>query len=190
MWFFLRLCAATLAAGAIAFAALYWTVSSGRHGATLQNGAWTTDLRLGGAASSMSLRAQIAVCCILALNRTETVYFSADRDSAGAPLDGKCSYRIEGRDLDARWWSITSYGTDNFLIPNPRQKYSVSKTNVERQADGSFTARASSSPVEGNWLPSAEGGFNLTLRLYNPSPALAGNLATATLPAIVKEACQ
>jgi hypothetical protein len=190
MRFVLRLGAATLLAAVLAFAALYWTVSSGRQGATVQNGAWTTDLRLGSAASSMALRAQIALCCILALNRTETIYLNAERDSAGAGLDGKCSYRIEGRDLDARWWSITTYASDNYLIPNPLNKYSVSKTNVQRQADGSFIARAALSPVEGNWLPTSATGFVLTLRLYNPSQTLADGLATAALPTITKEACQ
>jgi hypothetical protein len=190
MGYALRLLGATLLAGLIAFGALAFSVSGDAQRSGLRNGAWDSDLRIGSAASDLWLRAQIALCCVLALNRTETIYFSASRDSAGEPLDGKCTYRIEGRELDARWWSVTSYASDNFLIPNPQNKYSVSKTNVERQADGSWRARASLEPSGGNWLPTAHDGFGLTLRLYNPSPSLQDGLATAALPTVTKEACQ
>jgi hypothetical protein len=190
MGYALRLLGATLLAAVLAFGALAWSVRGDRSASALRNGAWDTDLRLGSSASDMWLRAQIALCCVLALNRTETVYFSASRDSAGEPLDGKCTYRLEGQELDARWWSITSYASDNFLIPNALNKYSVSKTNLEFLADGAWVARAAPEPLPGNWLPTARDGFVLTLRLYNPSTTLQDNLATARLPSIVKEACQ
>ncbi len=190
MGYALRLLGATVLAGVLAFGALALSVSGDRSSVSLRNGAWDTDVRVGSSASDMWLRAQIALCCVLALNRTETVYFSASRDSAGEPLDGACTYRLEGREIDARWWSVTSYANDNFLIPNAQNKYSVSKTNAERQADGSWIARASSAPLDGNWLPTARDGFGLTLRIYNPSPALQDGLATAPLPKIVKEACE
>jgi hypothetical protein len=190
MGYALRLLGATVLAALLAFAALAWSVRGDHSAIALRNGAWDTDTRIGSAASDLWLRAQIALCCVLALNRTETVYFSATRDSAGEGLDGKCTYRLEGNDLDARWWSVTSYASDNFLIPNAQSKYSVSKTNVEWLADGKWIARAAPEPVEGNWLPTARDGFTLTLRIYNPSKALQDGLATATLPTIVKEACQ
>jgi hypothetical protein len=190
MWYFLRLLGATVLAAILAFAALALSVRGNSAADALRNGAWDADLRVGSAASDMWLRAQIAVCCVLALNRSETIYMSATRDSAGEPLDGKCTYRLEGRDLDARWWSITSYADDNFLIPNAQNKYSVSKTNLEWSADGSWVARAALEPTGGNWLPTARNGFGFTMRLYNPSPALQGGLAQAALPTIVKEACQ
>lgn len=192
MGFFLRFLGATTLAILIAVGALYLSiVSQGSSvGNRLRNGPWETDLRTGSAASSMQLRAQIALCCVLALNLTETIYMQASRDSAGDPLDGRCTYRIEGRDPDTRWWSITSYASDNFLIPNESRRYSVSKTNAERQPDGSFIARVSTAPTGGNWVPAAVDGFSLTLRLYNPSEALQTGLATAALPSITKEACQ
>jgi hypothetical protein len=177
-------------AAILAFAALTFSVSGDTSRNGLRNGAWDTDLRIGSAASDLWLRAQIAFCCVLALNRSETIYMSATRDSAGEALDGKCTYRLEGRDLDARWWSITSYANDNFLIPNALGKYSVSKTNVTRAADGSWVARAAPEPVDENWLPTAKDGFSLTMRLYNPSKTLQETLSSTALPTIVKEACQ
>jgi hypothetical protein len=190
MWYFLRLLGATVLAGLIAFAALAFGVSGNSRVHGMRNGAWESDLRIGSAASDMWLRAQIALCCVLALNRAETIYLDARSDSAGEPLDGKCTYRLEGRDLDARWWSITTYAADNFLIPNARNKYSVSKTNLDWSADNSWVARAAPEPVDGNWLPTSRDGFIITMRLYNPSAALQGGLATAELPTITKEACQ
>jgi hypothetical protein len=189
MGYVLRLLGATVLAGLLALGALYWSVSAGGK-YTVGQGAWTTDLRIGSAASDMTLRAQIALCCVLALNRSETIYMNASRDSAGDPLDGKCTYRLEGADIDARWWSITSYAADNYLIPNPLNKYSVSKTNLTMLADGTWVARASPEPIEGNWLPTAKDGFSLTLRLYNPSAELQEKLLNAKLPTITKEACQ
>lgn len=190
MGYLLRLLGATVLAGVLAFAALAFSVRGGGPSSAMRNGAWDSDLRVGSAASDMWLRAQIAVCCVLALNRAETIYMNATRDSAGDPLDGKCAYRLEGRDLDARWWSITSYAHDNYLIPNALNKYSVSKTNAQRQTDGTWIARASAEPVAGNWLPTARDGFVLTMRLYNPSKTLQDGLSSAALPTITKEACQ
>lgn len=190
MGYALRLLGATLLAGVLAFGALALSVRGDRTTSALRNGAWDSDLRIGSSASDLWLRAQIALCCVLALNRAETIYMNATRDSAGETLDGKCTYRLEGRDLDARWWSITTYASDNFLIPNAQNKYSVSKTNAERLADGSWVARAAPEPIAGNWLPTSRDGFVLTLRLYNPSKTLQDDLATTQLPTIVKEACQ
>jgi hypothetical protein len=157
---------------------------------SVHNGPWDTDPRIGSSASGLLLRAQVAIGGLLALNRAETIYYTASRDSSGALLDGACSYRIEGRDMDARWWSITSYASDHFLIPNAEERYSISKTSVQRGPDGGFVARASLTPEPVNWLPTAPGGFTLTLRLYNPAPAVQDALATTPLPSLVKEACQ
>jgi len=115
--------------------------------------------------------------------------FEANQDSAGQPLDGKCSYRIDGSNPDARWWSITVYGTDHYLLPNSSKRYSVTKTNVVRSADGSFSVRLSTTPEEGNWIATSENGFELTLRLYNPGTSVRERPDAVTLPSVTKEAC-
>ena len=104
------------------------------------SGPWHTNLLIGSAESDPVLRAQVALHGLFALNRGETIYYTAMRDGAGAALDGRCVYALEGRDPPARWWSITAYGADDFLIPNAQGRYAISKTRAPRRADGSFAA--------------------------------------------------
>ena len=108
---------------------------------------------------------------------------------AGARLDGGCAYRIAGRDPDTRWWSITAYGADDYLIANPANRYSISKNSVMRDADGGFDAEVSAASRASNWIPVARAPFSLTLRLYNPAPRVAADPVHAVLPKIEKVSC-
>jgi hypothetical protein len=154
------------------------------------DGPWHTSLAIGSAGGDMRTRASVALHGLLALNRSETLYYTADTDSAGAALDGACTYSLTGRDPDARWWSITAYGTDDYLIPNAAHRYSISKNSIVREKDASFRATVSPAPVPQNWIALAPGHFSLTLRLYNPGTGTAADPAQAALPAIKKESCR
>jgi hypothetical protein len=189
VWFAARLVGAVFLGVALGLGSAYYAVTSLRSEHAVMNGPWTTSLETGGINADMYTRTFVALTGLLALNKDETIYFGADKDSAGAPLDGHCSYRIEGHDPDTRWWSITLYGRDNFLIPNSANRYAVSQTNVVRAADGSFTIRLSTTAEAGNWIATSPDGFQITLRLYNPGALVKKNPATVSLPAIVKEAC-
>jgi hypothetical protein len=155
----------------------------------VKNGAWVTNLAAGGTNADMYTRTAVAIGGLLALSKEETIYYGAQEDTAGESLDPKCAYRIEGRDPDARWWSITAYGKDHYLIDNPAKRYSVSKTSVVRNADGGFVVRVSGTQEAQNWIATAPDGFQLTLRLYNPGQTVIADPAAAPLPTIVKEAC-
>ncbi|MEO8606159.1 MAG: DUF1214 domain-containing protein [bacterium] len=163
-------------------------VRRGVAAAMVRNGAWQTSLDTGSAAASPYLRAQVAVAGLLALNRDETIYFRADRDESGHRFDGSCDVVIDGSDPAARWWSITAYAEDNYLIANPEQRYSFSQSTVQRQADGQFRIIASPRRQAGNWLPVAAAPFDLTLRLYNPAPEVGADPAGVALPRI-RQAC-
>ena len=160
-----------------------------RNKSSVVNGPWVTNLETGGANADNYVRTFVAITGLLALNKDETIYYTANTDSAGEALHGNCSYRIEGRDPDARWWSITLYGNDHYLIDNPSNRYSVGQTNVVRNADGTFVIRLSTVSEQGNWIATSPEGFDVTLRLYNPGETVKANPATAPLPSIVKEAC-
>ena len=153
------------------------------------DGPWRTNLLIGSSGGDMATRASVAVHGLFALNRSETIYYSAARDSDGNRLEGNCTYLLSGRDPPTRWWSITAYGTDDYLIPNPGKHYSISKNSVARGADGSFTATLSRAPAAQNWIALDDGRFSLTLRLYNPASGIAKDPAHVALPSIRKVSC-
>jgi len=182
---------AMLAAGiALGLAATWVTAIRGTMGGGVTDGPWSTSLYSGSSEGGPYLRARIAVHGLLALGREETVYYTALSDSDGAALDGNCVYHLEGRDLPTRWWSITAYGTDDFLIPNDANRYSASMNSVARDADGSFRVTLSKTKAEGNWIPVAPGRFDLTIRLYNPQAEVIADPAHVSLPAIKKAGCE
>ena len=159
----------------------------------VRSGVWATNAHIGSSGAGPYLRAGVALGGLLALNAGETVYYTATTDESGAPLRTSCEYRVEGSDPNARWWSITAYGDDHFLIPGSNGRFSVDKTAVEHGADGSFTVRVGGAARAGNWISTGSTGgsrpFSLTLRLYNPDATLVGDLAGAPLPRIVQERC-
>ena len=173
----------------LGLAATWATVVRGTMGGNVSDGPWHTSLYAGSREGSAYLRASIALHGLLALNRHETIYYTAATDSDGEALRGNCIYQLEGRDPPARWWSITAYGADDFLIPNAAERYSVSMNSVARRADGSFTATLSKGQGGANWIPVADGPFNVSIRLYNPQDAVAADPVHVALPAIRKASC-
>lgn len=159
----------------------------------VRSGPWQTNANIGSTGAGPYLRAGVALGGLLALNASETVYYTAMTDDAGRPLSTSCQYRVEGTEPATRWWSITAYADDNFLIRGSNGRYSVDKTAVEKGADGSFVVRVGGEPRAGNWISTGppDGGhpFSLTLRLYNPDAAIPANLGAVTLPSIVSEHC-
>jgi hypothetical protein len=138
-------------------------------------------------------RARVAMDLLLALGTPETVYFTAATDSEGRLLESRCEYRIEGQALPARWWSVTTYGPDRFLIPNDAGRYSLARDTVLTSPEGTWQARASREIRPGNWLPSgppgSRGPFTVTLRLFDPEPEVTDSPRSIGLPRIVREAC-
>jgi hypothetical protein len=157
---------------------------------SISNGAWTTSLATGSEKADPYSRALVAAFGLLALNPSEVMYFSADKDSSGMPLNADCTYRVEGKAPDARWWSITVYGADGYLIPNA-ERYSYSLTELTPDANGVYTVYLSKTRHSGAWLSlGKEKTFYLSLRLYNPGQSVRSNPGTVELPRIIKEGCK
>lgn len=169
-----------------------WALTNGglSNGA-IANGPWTTSLGFGTKTTDPVTRALVARAGLLALPAKETVYWSATADAAGAPLDGNCRYRLSGKPLDARWWSVTIYDAKGYLVANPADIWSVNGANVALDAKGEWRVTiAPDKPAEGAWLPGTKGQpFHLTLRMYNPGQAFRADPAKAVLPQIVREGC-
>lgn len=187
MGFVLRFIGALVLALALGLGSAYLAVRHGL-GGEIKSGPWATSLTTGSIDADNYTRAAVAIGGLLALSKEETIYYNATTDSAGDPLNGHCTYRIEGRDPDARWWSFTVYANDNYLIDTPTRRWSVTKNNVVRAADGAFVIRLSTVQEPTNWIATSPDGFQVTLRLYHPAKTIKDDPAQE-LPAITKEAC-
>lgn len=168
-----------------------WAIRSVTQTAWLQNGAWRVNLAVGSSELGMYSRAAVSYGGLFAMQKSEAIYFSASTDDGGRPLQSNCDYRIQGTDFDSRWWSITLYGADYFLIPNDQDRYSYNGGNLARQSDGSYRIWISNSARQGNWIPSGnEEQLYLNLRLYNPSQSIYEQPERVKLPRIIKEVCR
>ena len=141
---------------------------------SVQVGAWRVNLLAGSVNADMYTRASVAVNGLLALGREETMYFVAAHDDSGQALRSNCNYRIQGSAPAARWWSITAYADDMLLFDAPNGHYSLNGDIAKRSAEGRFDFTTGPTERAGSyWLPTpGKRGMVLTLRLYNPEPAL------------------
>jgi len=155
------------------------------------NGPWQYNILTGNKDADIYTRAAIARVGLFALEKSESIYFLTLRDSAGDRLEDTCRYRISGSPLTSRWWSVTLYAEDNYLLPNDANVHSVTSTSLELDPDDKFTVNIGPQPTDGNWLPNENAGkFNLILRLYNPDASIYNAMETVALPDIEKKGCK
>jgi len=151
-------------------------------------GPWRVSLLAGSAEADLYTRARVAVGGLLALNRDETMYYIAGTDSQGRPLRSRCSYRISGTPPRARWWSLTAYADDYYLFQDAQHRYSINGANAAFDAAGRFavvTGPVAPDTPASAWLPTpGDRGVVLTLRVYNPEPALQAAPASLLPPVI------
>jgi hypothetical protein len=149
---------------------------------------------IGSADASMLLRAQVALSGLLALPAKEAMYFTAKTDSAGRSLDGRCTYELTVPNIPARWWSVTAYEREGWLIRNPEGQYSASSGQFT-QAAKKMIAVGPVPPVgpvpwTGGFISTGGvTGFDLTLRVYHPAADLLAHPETAKLPLIERAIC-
>ncbi len=171
LWILAGLLGLAIGAGsALAMAGLLPGVAD-EPGGTVDVAGWRSDFAIGSVAADPYTRARIARHGLLALARSEAVYFTRARDEAGRPLSERCTYRLSGGAMPARWWSVTLYDGSGRLPMNDDAALSIDATRV---GPGPWRATiAPTRPATGPWISSRKAGrFDLTLRLYVPDPAL------------------
>jgi hypothetical protein len=176
----LRILLALILGMAIGLGAAWWSLRAGIDAFDQRSGSWVTSRNFGSAEASDRERAIVAVRGLMALTAREAVYLNASADSEGRPLDGGCRYRVFGPPLAARWWSVTAYGTDSHLIPNPDHAYSTG-------GDGAVPVLVIVGPEAGSNEIATRNGepFELTLRAYGPGD----DLIDGALPEIERLSC-
>ncbi len=157
----------------------------------IENGPWRTGEKVGTADASVSTRASVALRGLLALPEREAIYFNATTDSQGRKLEGKCSYRVTGGAIDARWWSLTLYDSKGYLIGNPERVHSVGSAAIPPQEVGNWTVDISAKRTGPHWIAMPDDQpFELTLRAYHPSRDLLARRGSVSLPRIERGECR
>lgn len=160
----------------------YWSAND----ATIINGSWIGQ-NLTEVGTNRLLTARIAVSALFALHPKEVVYLIAQNDKDGNELTAENDYLIKGIPLDARYWSITLYDENYFLVANEDNRYSYNLYNVKYESDSSFIMHVSSKRKNKNWLPAKnKGKFYLAIRMYHPETWVYKHLNEITLPTIEK----
>jgi hypothetical protein len=141
--------------------------------ANAQIGVYGTDYLFRAATTQWGLGANIG---------QEAYYPGAFTDSQGNPLSGNSSYIIhfnpgQTPPVDA-FWSITMLNDKGLFVDNPINRYSIGKytEGLKNNTDGSLDIylqkTSPGADKESNWLPSAEGPFNMNFRMYLPQPQI------------------
>jgi hypothetical protein len=153
-------------------------------------GGWRGDFATGSDAADPYVRARVARHGLLALAKTEAVYLTRATDDTGQPLSADCTYRLSGGAMPAGWWSVTLYDAKSMLPVNTDNALSI---DASRAGAGAWEAviAPERSEAANHWISSRNaGGFDLTLRLYMPDPALLEAPArTLSAPRIERLAC-
>ncbi|MBL4870148.1 MAG: DUF1214 domain-containing protein [Robiginitomaculum sp.] len=133
---------------------------------------WQSNWAIGTQATTPYMRAYIARRGLLALPKSEAVYFIRAADDEGRALNEACTYMISGDPQMAKWWSITLYDAQDFLPLNQDNAYSIDQTSVGN-GNWEIAVQATHPENHPHWLSSrAAGEFDLMMRLYKPKPAL------------------
>lgn len=153
---------------------------------------WTSNWSIGSEQANPYLRAYVAVFGLLALTKEEAVYFNQSSDSDGRPLLETCTYEMTGSNQPARWWSITLYDKAGYLPVNTDNALSMDATRAAGQDWRVIIASEQPNDETANWVSSRSvGTFDLTLRLYEPTPVMLSNPVDALNPPVIQRtSCQ
>jgi hypothetical protein len=127
------------------------------------------------------LRAVVALVGLGVNIAQDAIYPSAFVDSDGKPLSGANRYILhfdKGQLPPANaFWSVTMYNAQSFFVNNPINRYNVAgwmplKYEPDSSLDIYIQRDSPSKDKESNWLPAAQGEFNVTMRIYWPKESM------------------
>ena len=165
--------------------------------AFVKNDIWTILPSPGDPDRSIYTRAAVAAAGTFASKKPEQAYYQTEIDIEDQPLNGNCLYKLSGEDIESRWWSITAYANDGFLIENTEKLYSYNSETINYNANGGFEIYFLgdndfiSDVSNENWLRvNQDENFNVSLRIYYPGEEFFSNLRRVNLPIIEKVKCK
>ena len=181
----------------IAVAFTYLSVPIYKNIVFVKNDIWSSVPSLGDPKRSIYTRAYVATYGLFALSKPESVYFSADHDINEKTLDGLSCYILSGNDIQSasvspRWWSLTVYDDDGYLVESSEKQYSYNSENIIYNSTGNFEVYLADRPAGNiqNWIKTpTDGLFSVVLRVYQPGEEFFSNLKRVDLPIIEKVDC-
>ena len=157
-------------------------------------GPWSVWYSAGSPNADPYTKAHFARSGRLPITSTSALYYLARVDGEGDELTSECEYSVEGRPIDAAWWSIAAYETSGRLIPNKANRHAFSSRDVALRADGTFQIAVSRDARPGNWLPAGDSDqLQLVMRVYAPrttESTVGGREVDKALPEIRRVACR
>lgn len=183
-----------LLALSVGLGSTWYMIARGSPLTTGQFGPWSVWFEAGNPEADPYTKAYLARSGRLPITSTNALYYFARTDDSGQPLRASCDYVIDGKPINAAWWSLAVYDTAGRLIPNKAGRHSFSRTDIVRQADGSFRIVLSSAARPGNWLPTGDSEtVQLVLRVYGPrdfNATVGGDPVERHLPEIQMVGCK
>ena len=169
-----------------------------RLGEIVEIDGWRSNWSIGTEAVDPYTKAWIARFGLFALRREEAVYFYTTVDAAGQPLDEECVYALDVDEQPGSWWSVTVYDGEGYLPKNADARLSFDATKAEELQSRRVVlsaempeAGAETGEDDGYWISTRNAGaFDVTLRVYQPTPVAIENPAQAfVLPPIERLSC-
>ena len=187
-WFYI-LVSLTLGLGSGIFSA-YYVIRQGVRTAEFSVGPWQSFREITINEINPYALAHTAGFGNLKLANFEALYFIARKDEDNRALSGRCEYVVEGKNPDARWWSLTVYDQRGRLFDNPAERYSFNNTNLPVNKNAHYKIALAANARAGNWIPiQADKPFLLMLRLYSPGISSIRDVNEISFPKIKRVDC-
>jgi hypothetical protein len=186
-----RIAAGVVLAGLLLGAASAWAwLQQGSGRGDVYSG-WTGSKVTGSVEADPWTRAKVAVSGLLALSKSQAIYFARNTDDNGERLREDCRYAVSGGKLPGQWWSVTVYAADNFLPLNNDDALSFDATEVVTDAAGQWSGiLAPQRPANGAWASTRNAGsYDITLRIYQPNAQAQADFRTIPMPSVRKLDC-
>lgn len=178
----------------IGLATAWLMIDGGMALTNVQIGPWIIWPTAADPAADPYTRSNIARSGRLQISGASARYYHATEDSAGRQLWSSCDYIVEGRAIDALWWSLAAYDQDGRVFLNKADRHAFNSANIFLREDDTFDISISSNARPGNWLPvSGDDTFQLVLRIHWPATledSFGAPLLDIGLPSITRIDCR
>ena len=145
----------------------WYMIEKGSSLTTSDTGSWKLWMHDGDVGADPYTLAHMSRSGRLPITSSNALYFVAIKDSEDERIAADCDYAVNGKPLDADWWSLAIYSRDGRLINNKSKKPFVNSSSLLRLGDGGYEINLAQKARQGNWIElTGDEDLVLMLRLY------------------------